>query len=50
MADIMLAGLTKRFGPVTAVNNVNLTIRHRELVGIIGPSACGKTAAQRRKI
>ncbi len=47
MADIRLAGVTKRFGAVVAVKDVNLEIRHREFLGVIGPSACGKTTLLR---
>jgi branched-chain amino acid transport system ATP-binding protein len=36
-------GLTKRFGGLTAVNEVDLTIREGEIVGLIGPNGSGKT-------
>jgi len=36
-------GLTKRFGNVTALNNIDLTIHKREFVCVIGPSGCGKS-------
>lgn len=36
-------GLTKRFGGVTAVNDVDLEIREGEVLGIIGPNGSGKT-------
>ncbi len=47
MADIKLIGLTKRFGRVTAVNNITLDIRDREFLTIVGPSGCGKTTLLR---
>ena len=36
-------GLTKRFGGLTAVEDVSLKIEPGELVGIIGPNGAGKT-------
>ncbi len=36
-------GITKRFGGIIAVNNVSLSIRRGEIVGIIGPNGAGKT-------
>ena len=35
--------LTKRFGGITAVNNVSLQIARDEIVGLIGPNGAGKT-------
>ncbi len=36
-------GLTKRFGPSTAVNNLNLEIKGGEIYGFLGPNGAGKT-------
>ena len=36
-------GLTKRYGGLTAVGNVDLTLGRGELVGLIGPNGAGKT-------
>ena len=35
--------VTVRFGALTAVNEVSLTIDRREIVAIIGPNGAGKT-------
>ena len=40
---VELVNLTKKFGGVTAVSNLNLAIDHGELVAFLGPSGCGKT-------
>ena len=35
--------LTRRFGGIVAVSNLNLAVRSGELVGLIGPNGSGKT-------
>jgi phosphonate transport system ATP-binding protein len=42
-----LQGLTRRFGAVTAVNQVNLTIPDGQMVGVIGRSGAGKSTLLR---
>jgi multiple sugar transport system ATP-binding protein len=39
--------VTKRFGAVTAVNNLTLHIQPGEFMVLVGPSGCGKTTALR---
>ncbi len=44
---VRLQGLTKRFGPVTAVSEVSFEIHSGEIFGILGPNGSGKTTAIR---
>src|SRR5438067_10921771 len=44
MAELLIArGVTKRFGGLIAVNNVDFTIEERSIVSLIGPNGAGKT-------
>jgi spermidine/putrescine ABC transporter ATP-binding subunit len=36
-------GVSKRFGAVTALQHVSLSVRRGELMTLLGPSGCGKT-------
>ncbi len=47
MAEIKLERLTKRFGDVVAINDMNLEIHDQEFVVFLGPSGCGKTTTLR---
>ncbi len=35
--------LTKRFGSVTALNRLDLSVEQGEVVGVLGPNGAGKT-------
>ena len=45
--DVEFRGITKRFGDVAAVNNVDLQVRKGEFLSLLGPSGCGKTTSLR---
>lgn len=42
-ARLRVAGLTKRYGRLTALEDVSCTARPGEVVGLIGPNGAGKT-------
>lgn len=42
-----IAGVTKRFGQVTAVDEVSLSLDENEFFALLGPSGCGKTTLLR---
>jgi ABC-2 type transport system ATP-binding protein len=42
---IKAENLTKRYGDLTAVNNLNLEIAEGEVFGLLGPNGAGKTTA-----
>ena len=43
MSSIELVGVTKKFGKVTALKNVNLKIKDKEFFVLFGPAGAGKT-------
>src|SRR5262245_47507487 len=47
MANIQIKGLTKRFGSVVAVRDLQLDIADREFMVLLGPSGAGKTTTLR---
>ena len=47
MASVTYDHITKEFGDVVAVNDLNLAIDDKEFIVLVGPSGCGKTTALR---
>ena len=47
MAPVTFDHVTKKFGGVTAVDDVNLAILDGEFMVLVGPSGCGKTTCLR---
>ncbi len=44
---VRIADVTRRFGEVTALDDVSLDIRENEFFALLGPSGCGKTTLLR---
>ena len=40
---VRLGRLCRSFGPIEALKDIDLDIRHHEFVTVVGPSGCGKT-------
>jgi len=47
MIDLELKEVTKRFGPVVAVNKLSIEVPKGEFLTLLGPSGCGKTSLLR---
>lgn len=47
MYAIKTESLTKRFGNLTAVDGLNLTVEEGEIFGLVGPDGAGKTTTMR---
>ena len=46
-ADLRVERLTKRFGPVLAVDDLSFTVRAGRVTGFLGPNGAGKTTTMR---
>lgn len=47
MAQLSIAGVTKRFGDLQVLSDINLDVRDGEFIAVLGPSGCGKTTLLR---
>ncbi|MBI1729267.1 ABC transporter ATP-binding protein [Candidatus Acetothermia bacterium] len=47
MTQLELRQISKKFGNLTAVDRVSLSVNENELVALVGPSGCGKTTLLR---
>ncbi len=47
MGKLTLENITKKYGEITVVNNINLSIEEGEFVSFLGPSGCGKSTTLR---
>jgi multiple sugar transport system ATP-binding protein len=47
MAEIILSGISKRFGEVEALSNVSLAVANGEFMVLLGPTGAGKTTMLR---
>lgn len=43
MSELVVTGLTKRFGGLVALNDASFSVRSGEILGLIGPNGAGKT-------
>ncbi|MEO8717339.1 MAG: ATP-binding cassette domain-containing protein, partial [Burkholderiales bacterium] len=43
MAAVSTRDIVKKFGEVSAVNGISLTVPDGEFMVLLGPSGCGKT-------
>ncbi len=40
---VRLSGVSRSYGPVRAVMDLDLEVRRGEILALLGPSGCGKT-------
>ncbi len=47
LPEVRIENVSKKFGKITAVENVTVTIKDQEYFSLLGPSGCGKTTLLR---
>jgi len=47
MASVTYKNVVKKFGDMTAVDNISFNVEDKEFLVLVGPSGCGKTTALR---
>ena len=47
MSTVALRGVSKAFGPVQAVRDLDLAVPAGAVTAVVGPSGCGKTTMLR---
>lgn len=47
MASVTYKNVVKKFGDLTIIKNLNITVEDKEFLVLVGPSGCGKTTALR---
>jgi len=47
MANVVFDNVTKRYGNVQVITDLNLEVRDKEFMVLVGPSGCGKSTALR---
>jgi putative spermidine/putrescine transport system ATP-binding protein len=45
--EVQMRGLSRHYGPVVALDRLDLTVQAGELIALLGPSGCGKTTTLR---
>jgi len=48
MAEVTLENVVKKFDRITVVKDLNLTVKDKEFIVLVGPSDCGKSTTLRR--